>query len=121
MVADMSGKKCECCEEPFLENVRKSMLDDDTVMELSDFFKIFGDSTRIRILWALHDSEMCVQGLSEAVGMSLSAVSHQLKSLKDAHLVKSRRDGKQVYYTLCDHHIMEILDTALEHIREGQD
>ena len=117
----MTEKDCECCEDSFQEKIREEMLDDDTVMDSSFFFKIFGDSTRIRILWALHDSEMCVQGLSAAVGMSLSAVSHQLKSLKDAHLVRSRRDGKQVYYTLCDHHIMEILDTALEHIREGQD
>ena len=117
----MTEKDCECCEDSFQEKIRKEMLDDDTVMELSDFFKIFGDSTRLRILWALHSAEMCVQGISLAVGMSVSAVSHQLKTLKDAHLVKSRREGKQIYYSICDHHIMEILDTALEHIREGQD
>ena len=117
----MSGTHCDCHEEPFQDGFRATELDDDTVMDLSDFFKIFGDSTRIRILWALHGGEMCVQCISSAVGMSLSAVSHQLKSLKEAHLVKSRREGKQIYYSLCDHHIMGILDTALEHIREGDE
>lgn len=94
------------------------MLDDDTVMDLADFFKVFADSTRIRILWVLNQNEICVQGLSEAVGMSTSAVSHQLRSLKDADLVTSRREGKQVYYSLCDEHIHTLLMTALEHIRE---
>lgn len=114
----MSEEKCECCSEDFQEKIHEGMLDDDTIMDLADFFKIFGDSTRIRILWALNEEEMCVQGISEAVGMSVSAVSHQLKSLKDADLVMSRRQGKQVYYSLCDEHIELVLNTALEHIRE---
>ncbi len=114
----MTDDKCECVSEEFQSHVKDGMLDDDTVMNLADLFKIFGDSTRIRILWALSENEMCVNGLSLAVGMSLSAVSHQLKSLKDADMVKARREGKQVYYSLCDEHIEVLLKTALEHIME---
>lgn len=117
-VNTMSEEPCECCSEEFQDKVHKGMLDDDTVMDLADFFKVFADSTRIRILWALNESEMCVMGLSEAVGMSTSAVSHQLKSLRDADLVMSKRKGKQVYYSLCDEHIHTLLMTALEHIKE---
>ena len=103
---------------PHSERAGGIALDDDTVMDMADFFKIFGDSTRLRILWTLRDEEMCVQDISNAVRMSISAVSHQLKSLKDADLVKSRRIGKQIYYSLCDHHIESVLDTALEHLGE---
>ena len=117
----MTETKHEHCRDHAPGNGHNVVLDDDTVMDLSDFFKIFGDSTRIRILWALHGGEMCVQCISDTVDMSLSAVSHQLRYLKEAHLVKSRREGKQIYYALCDHHIMEILDTALEHIEEGRE
>ncbi|MCQ2078993.1 MAG: metalloregulator ArsR/SmtB family transcription factor [archaeon] len=113
-------EQCNCIKEETQARVREGMLDDDTVMELADLFKIFGDSTRIRILWVLHECEMCVQGISQAVGMSVSAVSHQLKSLKDADLVRTRRDGKQVYYSLCDEHIEMLLNIALEHIREAK-
>lgn len=114
----MTENKCECVSEEFQSEIMKGMLDDDIVMNLADLFKIFGDSTRIRILWALHEKEMCVNGLSLAIGMSVSAVSHQLKTLKDADLVKARRDGKQIYYSLCDEHIETLLRNALEHIQE---
>ena len=118
----MTGKEefcaCEIIHEDTVREVAAELCDKDEYVALASLFKLFGDSTRLRILWALHSAEMCVQGISLAVGMSVSAVSHQLKTLKDAHLVKSRREGKQIYYSICDHHIMEILDTALEHIRE---
>ena len=96
-----------------IENVSENELSD-----LAELFKIFGDSTRIKILFALFHGEKNVTEICEVLEMNQSAVSHQLKTLKDAHLVKSRREGKQIYYSICDHHIMEILDTALEHIRE---
>ena len=110
---------CECNSEEFQEKVRSDMLDDDTAMDLSDLFKLFGDSTRLRILWTLKGREMCVDGLSTAIGVSVSAVSHQLKALKVANLVRSRRDGKFIYYSLCDEHVESLLSIALEHLREG--
>lgn len=110
--------ECKCETEEFIGKIRDGMLDDDMVMDLADLFKIFADSTRIRILWALNESEMCVRGLSKTLGISMSAASHQLKSLKDADLVQGRRDGKLVYYSLCDEHIKILLDTALTHLEE---
>ena len=91
----------------------------DTVEGLADFFKIFGDGTRVRILLALDSGEMCVCDISETLGMSMSAVSHQLRMLRDAKLVTSRRDGRSMYYSLCDEHVRIVLETALEHIGEG--
>ena len=112
-------KICDCKNEDFIADVRKGMPDDDFIIDMSDFFKIFGDGTRLRILLSLEDNELCVEGISKAVDMSLSAVSHQLKVLKDAKLVKGRRSGKQVYYSLCDQHIVMLLRTAEEHLEEG--
>ncbi len=108
-----------CRTEEFTEKKLRDMPDDDTIMELSDLFKLFGDSTRLRILLALKDGGMCVETLSSIVGVSVSAVSHQLKSLKTANLVRSKRDGKWVHYELCDEHIEMLLNIAMEHLREG--
>jgi ArsR family transcriptional regulator, lead/cadmium/zinc/bismuth-responsive transcriptional repressor len=105
-----------------IDKARKAMLDIHTIDDLSGLFKIFGDSTRIRILWILDAvGEMCVCGMSETLDMSISAVSHQLRILKDADLIKGRRDGKNIYYSLCDHHVKLILEMALEHRREGRE
>ena len=90
----------------------------DTVEGLADFFKIFGDGTRVRILLALDSGEMCVCDISETLGMSMSAVSHQLRMLRDAKLVTSRREGRSIYYSLCDDHVRIVLETALEHVGE---
>ncbi len=92
----------------------------DTVEGLADFFKIFGDGTRVRILLALDSGEMCVCDISETLGMSMSAVSHQLRMLRDAKLVTSRREGRSIYYSLCDEHVRIVLETALEHIGEEE-
>ena len=108
-----------CRKEGFIDDVRGKMPDDDTVMDLSDLFKLFGDSTRLRILWALKEGEMCVETLSSVTGVSVSAVSHQLKALKTANLIRSRREGKWVHYALCDEHVESLLSIALEHLREG--
>ena len=115
----MNGEHCICETEGFSEKVRASMLDDDTFMDLSDLFKLFGDSTRLRILWTLKGNEMCVDAIGAAIGVSVSAVSHQLKALKNANLVRSRRDGKWIYYSLCDEHVDALLSIAMEHLREG--
>ncbi len=86
--------------------------------ELADFFKVFGDSTRIRILTVLLGEELCVCDLAETLGMNQSAVSHQLKILKQAKLIRNRREGKQVYYALADDHVATIMAMGIEHIEE---
>ena len=92
--------------------------DDEVLYELADLFRVFGDSTRIKILYALHDDELCVQDIANAVQLSQSAVSHQLRVLKDTKLVRFRRDGKTVYYALDDDHVRSILAMGMDHIEE---
>ena len=104
--------------EDVIEKVRETMPDDDTLIDLAELFKVFGDSTRIKILSALSAKELCVCDLSTAVGMSSSAVSHQLKILKNASLVSFRREGKTVFYFLADDHVNTILKQGLEHVNE---
>lgn len=101
-----------------VDAARGSIPDGRTTLELSDFFRIFGDDTRLRILFALENGELCVCDIGAVLGMSVSAVSHQLRILRDAHLVTVRREGRSAYYSLCDDHVKTIVDTALEHIRE---
>ncbi|EHL18897.1 hypothetical protein HMPREF9628_01949 [Peptoanaerobacter stomatis] len=91
---------------------------EEEVYELADLFKIFSDSTRIKILCILFESEMCVYDLSSILNMSQSAVSHQLRLLKQSKLVKHRREGKIIFYSLSDDHIRKIIDNGLEHIQE---
>ena len=92
--------------------------DDEVLYELADLFRVFGDSTRIKILYALHDNELCVQDIANAVALSQSAVSHQLRVLKDSKLVRFRREGKTVYYALDDDHVRSILSMGMDHIEE---
>ena len=94
------------------------MPDDEVLYELADLFRVFGASSRIKILYALHDSELCVQDLANAVQLSQSAVSHQLRVLKDSKLVRFHRDGKTVYYALDDDHVRSILSMGMDHIEE---
>lgn len=89
------------------------------VRALADVFHIFGDTTRIRILYQLYDKEYCVQQLAEALNMTQSAVSHQLRVLKDARLVRYRREGKSIFYTLDDDHVRSILALGMEHVAEN--
>ena len=93
-------------------------LDEDELIEMAELFKMFGDSTRIKILSLLFEGEKCVQEITEASGSSQSAVSHQLRLLKQARLVRSRRSGKQILYTLADDHVKTILGMAKEHLEE---
>ncbi|MFP3981278.1 MAG: ArsR/SmtB family transcription factor [Desulfobacterales bacterium] len=101
-----------------LETVQAAMPGDAELCELADFFRIFGDRTRISILWALSESEMCVCDLCALLDMKQSAVSHQLKLLKHSRIVKHRREGRVVYYSLDDEHIRQVLNLGLQHIRE---
>lgn len=114
---------CECREvhPDSVSKARDSIPDEQTVEDLASFFKLFGDRTRVNILLALDSGELCVCDISETLGMSMSATSHQLRLLKDAHLVTSRREGKSIYYSLCDEHVRIVLETALEHISEPED
>ena len=111
---------CECdhVHSDVVAHVRQVMEDTEVLYAVSDFFKVMSDSTRMRIMAVLDNEELCVCDLSEVLGMTKSAVSHQLKVLKDAQLVKFRRDGKNVYYTLKDDHVKTILEMGIEHIKE---
>lgn len=93
-------------------------MDENALIDLGELFKTFGDSTRIRILFALYDGEKSVGELALTLGMTDSAISHQLKILKDSRLVRGRRDGKQIYYALDDYHVLSILSQGIEHISE---
>lgn len=94
------------------------MLPEEDIYDLADFFKVFGDSSRLKVLWALRHGELCVTHLAELLSMSIPAVSHQLKILRHNRLVRTRRDGKNIYYSLADEHVEKILDLGLEHSDE---
>ncbi len=110
---------CEsnCIHEDVVNRVKENLPDDELLGEAADFFKVFGDKTRIKILLALLDSEMCVCDIACLLDMSQSAISHQLRVLKNSNLVKNRKDGKVVYYSLDDEHVKEILGQGIVHIR----
>lgn len=109
---------CNIIHKETVKNVKENILDDNTSGSLALFFKIFADATRIKILSALDKSEMCVCDLAASLNMTKSAISHQLALLKRASLVKSRRDGKEIFYSLSDDHIKMIVEVGLEHISE---
>ena len=113
----------ECCDfihahEEIVEKVRDKIPGEDTLYDLTELFRIFADSTRIRILYVLLESEMCVCDIAQLLGMTQSAISHQLQVLKKSKLVKYRRDGKTVFYSLADDHVRSILDQGMEHVAE---
>lgn len=96
----------------------KDMIDIDILYEMAELFKVFGDSTRTSILSALSMGELCVGDLSSLLNLSLSAISHQLRILKGSKLVRARRSGKEIYYSLADNHVVKILEMAREHVEE---
>jgi ArsR family transcriptional regulator, lead/cadmium/zinc/bismuth-responsive transcriptional repressor len=116
--SDIEFCSCNVVHEDIIEKVQKTMLEEETIHNLSEFFKVFGDVTRLKILKALMESEMCVCDLTTLLGMNQSAVSHQLKLLRQTKLVKFRRMGKIVYYSLDDQHIKKIFDLGVTHINE---
>ena len=109
-------------EQTEIEDIARRVTDnqpaEEVLYDLAELFKVFGDSTRIRILYALVESELCVRDLAQILGMGQSAVSHQLKILKDAKLVRYRREGKSVIYALDDEHVRNILNMGMEHVEE---
>lgn len=110
--------KTQCIHRELLDIVNEKLPDETELYDLSELFKVFGDSTRIRILFVLFECEVCVCDLAEALNMTQSAISHQLKILKQSKLVKSRREGKSVFYSLADEHVRTIISQGLDHIEE---
>lgn len=103
-----------------LQEVKEGMPEAKKLTELADLFKLFGDGTRIKILYSLFESELCVCAISELLGMTQSAISHQLKVLKDGNLIANRREGKTIYYFLADDHVRTIIGQGYEHITENK-
>lgn len=117
---DFSSEVCaqECVHTQTVQRVAQSMPHEDVLYEMAELFKVFGDSTRTRILQALTYAELCVCDICALVGMTKSAVSHQLRTLRQSKLVKMRRKGKEVYYSLADDHVVGILQMAYDHTTE---
>ena len=115
----------ECCDyihahQEIIDRVQKKMPGEDTLYDLAELFRIFGDSTRIRILYVLFEAEMCVCDIAAALNMTSSAISHQLKALRLNKLVKADRQGKEIFYSLTDFHVSSILTQGLEHLLEPE-
>lgn len=113
-------EKCSCnvIHEDIVNKVKSDMPEEEILYDLADLFKVLGDSTRAKILCALFEAEMCVCDIAVLLGMNQSAISHQLRVLKQARLIKFRKDGKVVYYSLEDEHVKSIFDQGLIHINE---
>ena len=119
----MPNSSAQCCDmlhirQDVVANVERSMPDEEKLFELSELFKTFGDSTRIRILFCLFIDAMCVCDIANLLGMSQSAISHQLAVLKRQKLIKARRDGKAVFYSLADDHVRTIINQGMDHVNE---
>ena len=113
-----TAEVCDCnvIHENVVEDVKSKMLDNEFITEISTFFKILGDNTRVKILFALDHNEMCVCDIANVLNMTKSSISHQLSYLKDLSIVKSRKSGKEVYYSLDDEHVKEVFEVAISHI-----
>ena len=118
MDKDISCSEVHEIHRERVDKVHRNLPDEAAFFDLAELFKIFGDSTRIRLLYVLLEEEMCVCDIAETLGMTQSAISHQLRILKQNKLVRSRREGKLVFYTLADEHVRMILGMGMEHIRE---
>ena len=119
-VEEEYAESCEMLHhhEEVIKSVTREMPKEEDLYDLADFFKVFADTTRIKILYVLLKQEMCVCDIAQALEMTQSAISHQLRILKQMDLVKNRRDGKAIYYSLSDNHIVSILNQGMEHINE---
>lgn len=109
---------CEVIHADIVNEVKTRMPCEEDIYDLSDFFKVLGDSTRMKIIWALDESEMCVCDIAVLLNMTKSAISHQLRALRNASLVKFRKEGKTVFYSLKDQHVRDIYEIGMEHIKE---
>lgn len=116
----MEETRCAHCmyNTAIVDRLKNELPEDSVVNELSEVFKVFGDATRIRILWTLFDKEICVFDIASKLGMTQSAISHQLRVLKHARLVKARREGKNTFYSLDDEHVKRIIEQVMIHISE---
>lgn len=119
----MAIQDLDCCDfyqvhEDVVKAVQEKMPDENELYDLAELFKVFGDSTRIKILYVLFEAEMCVCDIAQLLNMTQSAISHQLRILKKSKLVKNRREGKAVFYSLADGHVRSIINQGLEHIQE---
>lgn len=112
--------KCDCdvIHREIVDGVKSEMIDDECILDMADFFRALSDSTRVKIINALYCHEMCVCDISVLLNMTKSAISHQLKNLKDLNLIKARRQGKEVYYSLADRHVKVVFEITLEHVEE---
>ncbi|GHU67903.1 transcriptional regulator [Clostridia bacterium] len=118
-IADLDRCDCNIIHEEVVADVRARMPDDGTLTDLADLFKVFSDSTRVKILCALQHSEMCVCDIAGLLGMTKSAISHQLRQLRQTRLVKARKDGVVVFYSLDDEHVGNVFAQGLLHVTEG--
>ena len=119
----MKDSGAECCEFAFVHEdivnaVNKKMPDEDVLYDLAELFRVFGDSTRIKILYVLVESDMSVGDIAQALNMTQSSISHQLRVLKQSRLVRFRREGKNIVYSLADDHVHTIMSQGLEHLEE---
>lgn len=108
---------CNVIHQEIVEKTLNKMPDENTFNKLAEFFKLLGDTTRAKILWALDQNEMCVCDIANVLGMSKSSISHQLGTLRRSNIVKCRKQGKEVYYTLDDDHVKGLFELGLEHIK----
>ena len=112
---------CNVIHEAIVNQTKEKMLDNDFINEISLFFKILGDNTRVKILFALDNNEMCVCDIANVLNMTKSSISHQLSFLKQNNIVKCNRVGKEVYYSLDDEHVKEVFEVAISHIKHRKD
>lgn len=120
MIDQYSNERCDvvCTHGDAIHTVLSHMPPEDELLDLAELFKVFGDTTRMKILYVLFESELCVCDIAAILGISQSAISHQLRIIKQAKLIKNRRDGKTIYYSLADDHVKTIIGTAKEHLEE---
>ncbi len=121
----MTKCKCAICDcntihDEQVKLVKKKMLDDESLMDIADFYKALADSTRIKIINALEKSELCVCDISALLNMTKSAISHQLQNLKEMRLIKGRKSGKEVIYSLADDHVRQVFEISMQHIKEAK-
>lgn len=115
-------ERCDCTviHDEVVSDVKKKIPSEEDLQDLADFFRVFGDSTRVKILCSLFHAELCVCDIAALLGMTKSAISHQLRSLKQARLIKCRRDGKIVFYSLDDDHVKTVFGQGLQHVTESR-
>ena len=120
MAIEQEVERCEYMyvHQDVVNKVKQDMPQDETLYDLAELFKVFGDSTRIKILYALLEAELCVCDIAQLLSVSQTAVSHQLRVLKNNKLVKFRKEGKNVFYSLADDHVRRIIDQGIEHVEE---